>query len=313
MKLFFTLALAALCAVGCINTKTSDKSEDVITFEPGTRRMERSCDLAEIQTQEDYRRYIDTYWDKFDFAADSLVIAYDTIDLCEAMASYVMFIEPQRADSLMRALMHRAEQSRPVLDFFATITEMVLHDPNSPLRNDEYYIPVLEVLAESPLLDEYERMIPAYDLEIALQNRNGHIANDFEYTLANGRKGRMHDIDAEYLLVMLNNPGCPMCKQITEQIEASPMLNEMQERGLLKVLAIYPDADLEAWRDYQPEMPSRWITGYDADMTISRNRLYNLRAIPALYLLDKEKRVMIKDGADVGYVEFMISENEMRR
>ena len=229
------------------------------------------------------------------------------------MASYVMFIEPQRADSLMRALMKRAERSRPVLQFFSTITEMVLHDPNSPLRNDEYYIPVLETLAESPLLDEYERMIPAYDLEIAKQNRINHIANDIEYTLLDGRQAKMHNIKSDYLIVMLNNPGCPMCKEITEEIEASPMLNELQELGRLKILAIYPDADIEAWRDYQPNMPKRWISGYDADMAISRDRSYNLQAIPALYLLDSEKRVLVKDGTDVSYIEYMIAQSEALR
>lgn len=310
-KQLLFLAITLLLA-GCNNQPKKVESEAIV-YEPGTRRMERAGDLSQIQTQADYYRYIDTYWDKFDFDADSLVVAYDTIDLCEAMASYVMFIEPQRADSLMRALMKRAERSRPVLQFFATITEMVLHDPNSPLRNDEYYIPVLETLAESPLLDEYERMIPAYDLEIAKQNRINHIANDIEYTLLDGRQAKMHNIKSDYLIVMLNNPGCPMCKEITEEIEASPMLNELQELGRLKILAIYPDADIEAWRDYQPNMPKRWISGYDADMAISRNRSYNLQAIPALYLLDSEKRVLVKDGTDVSYIEYMIAQNDALR
>lgn len=310
-KQLLFLAITLLLA-GCNNQPKKVEAEAIV-YEPGTRRMERAGDLSQIQSQADYYRYIDTYWDKFDFDADSLVVAYDTIDLCEAMASYVMFIEPQRADSLMRALMKRAERSRPVLQFFATITEMVLHDPNSPLRNDEYYIPVLETLAESPLLDEYERMIPAYDLEIAKQNRINHIANDIEYTLLDGRQAKMHNIKSDYLIVMLNNPGCPMCKEITEEIEASPMLNELQELGRLKILAIYPDADIEAWRDYQPNMPKRWISGYDADMAISRDRSYNLQAIPALYLLDSEKRVLVKDGTDVSYIEYMIAQSEALR
>ena len=91
------------------------------------------------------RSDIDNYWDKFDFEIGERVIEYDTVDLFCAMADYVVMIEPERADSLLRSLMHRAEQSRPVLDMFATITEMVLHNPNSPLRNDEYYIPILEI------------------------------------------------------------------------------------------------------------------------------------------------------------------------
>lgn len=314
-----TLLLITSCGGGnkqSSNTEdsTAGTTAEEVSYAPGTRRMERKIsDIRLITTREQYLDYIDTYWDGFDFDADSLVVAYDTLDMCQAMADYVTAIEPHRADSLLRQLMHRAERSRPVLDYMSTIAEIVLHDPNSPLRNDEYYIPILEVLVESPLLDEYDRMIPAYDLQMARNNRLGHIANDFEYTLLNGRKGRMHKLDAEYLLIMLNNPGCPMCKEITMQITSSPLLNELTERGVLKVLAIYPDNDLEAWRNYQPEMPTAWISGYDDGMRISYNRTYDLKAIPALYLLDRDKRVLIKDGVDVGFVEHVISQCEATR
>ncbi len=288
---------------------------DTTPYAPGTRRMPRpEIDPAKYLDKTEYRRYlVDSYWDGFDFEADSAVIAYDTLNLFYAMADYVQLIEPEHADSLMRSLMHRAEQSRPVLDFFATISRMVLNDPNSPLRNDEYYIPILEVLCESPLLDQYDRMIPAHDLEIALKNRVGRLSNDFVYTLANGRRAKLHDINADYTLLMFNNPGCPLCRELTTQITESPMLNELTELGRLRTIAIYPDSDLTAWRSYQPQMPTAWISGYDAGEVISRERLYDLRAIPALYLLDSQKRVLVKDGINVAYIEHTIAMREAER
>ena len=264
-----------------------------------------------MRTYEDYVAFVDGYWDDFDFDAGEDVIAYDTANICQAFADYVIIIEPQKADSLLRSLMHRAERSRPVLDFFATVSNIVLYDPNSPLRNDEYYIPILEVLVESPLMDEYDRIAPAYDLQMASLNRIGTIANDFSYTLADGTTHRMHDIEADFLLIMLNNPGCPMCREITDDITGSPMLNELMELDRLKILAIYPDTDIEAWRAYQQEMPTGWISGYDRDQQLSQKQLYKLNAIPALYLLDAKKRVLIKDGCDVRQVEFIVSESDL--
>jgi hypothetical protein len=72
-------------------------------------------------------------------------------------------------------------------------------------------------------------------------------------------------------------------------------------------LAGYPDEDLTAWRDYHSQMPSWWINSYDEDLNISNNRLYNLNAIPSLYLLDSEKRVLIKDGVSVAHIEDVLS------
>lgn len=275
--------------------------------EAGSKIFYADFNPATLRNYADYRRAIDHYWDGFHFDADTLVAAYNTSSVMQAMADYIAFIEPQRADSLLRALMHRAERSRPVLDLFASAAESILGDPNSPLRNDEYYIPILEVLVASPLLDEYDRIAPLYDLEMAYKNRIGSRANNFEYMLADGSKGWMQDIEADFLIIMFNNPGCPMCKQITEELTSSPMINELTELGLLEIMALYPDEDIEAWRAYLPNMPSSWINAYDPGMIISQDRLYSLKAIPSLYLLDKEKRVLIKDSFDVRQIESVLN------
>ena len=167
----------------------------------------------------------------------------------------------------------------------------MLHDPNSPARNDELYIPVLEALVSSPWLDRWERIAPQHDLRMASQNRIGRPANDFRYTTADGATRRMYDIRAEYLLLFINNPGCNMCKTVREAISASPMLNELIERGKLKVLALFPDEDLTEWQEYRPQIPARWINAYDKGCVVRDRELYDLKAIPALYLLDRVKRL----------------------
>ena len=135
---------------------------------------------------------------------------------------------------------------------------------------------------------------------MASQNRIGRPANDFRYTTADGATRRMYDIRAEYLLLFINNPGCNMCKTVREAISASPMLNELIERGKLKVLALFPDEDLTEWQEYRPQIPARWINAYDKGCVVRDRELYDLKAIPALYLLDRDKRVMVKDAVDVG-------------
>ena len=298
--------LITLLLVGC-GGRTKSNNETV-TYEPGTRTMRRNVEeITSISSHEEYNTMIAHFWDDFDFEAEEKVIAYDTLDIINAMCEYVSYIPPYEADSLMRSLIRRASHSRPMLNFFSMIAEIVLHDPNSPLRNDEYYIPVLETMLESPLLDEYERIAPEYDLEIARKNRIGTLANDFVYTLADGSSHRLHDIKANYTILMFSNPGCPMCREIMEQISASPLLNELTERGDLRTISLYPDEDLEAWYNHLGDMPASWIKAYDKDLQISVERLYNLNAIPALYLLDNQKRVIVKDGTSVAQIENIIA------
>ena len=97
-----------------------------------------------------------------------------------------------------------------------------------------------------------------------------------------------------------------MCKQLREQISGSPMLSEMIERGRLKILALYPDEDLTEWRNYRDHIPASWINAYDAGCLVRENGTYDLTAIPSLYLLDSDKRVLVKDSTDVPYIEEVI-------
>jgi thiol-disulfide isomerase/thioredoxin len=117
---------------------------------------------------------------------------------------------------------------------------------------------------------------------------------------------KLYDIDSEYTLLMFANPDCPMCRAIIDDIESSVILTEFVEMERLTVVAIYTDSDIAAWKRYLPSLPKSWIKGYD-NQSISHDKLYNLRAIPALYLLDNKKLVLIKDGTSIEHIEYIIS------
>lgn len=283
-------------------TTTQQQVNEPLTFIPALAPA-----MLPPEQKAEYMR--EHYWDKFDFSDTTFINRIDSTRMLTAFAVYATgYVHDTLAYRYMPRLMQRASTSKRMYTYFLMLAEGVLHDPNSPLRNDEKYIPVLESAVQSEWLDEYERMPYEYDLEIARQNRIGHTANDFTFTLASGRTGRLHNIKAGYTLIFISNPGCPMCRDIKEQIIASPMLQELSERKELKVLVIYPDTDLEAWREHLADYPTSWINAYDADQRIEKERLYDLKAIPALYLLDKQKRVMAKDCTDVALIEKLLSE-----
>ena len=261
---------------------------------------------VELSPEQELREVLDHYWDGFDFEDTEALKELNREQLVYAISEYVSLIPVEDADARMRDLIRRASTSHDMLDYFATICEIVLHNPNSPLRNDEYYIPVLEELLASPLLDEYERIAPAYDLEIALKNRIGREATNFIYTLEDGTQEELYDIKANYTILMFSNPECPLCGDIMRQIDSSEFLSVLMQNGVLEVLTLYPDEDIVHWRKYLDNIPSEWIRAYDKGQVLTKERLYNLSAIPALYLLDREKRVLIKDGTSVADIENLL-------
>ncbi len=237
------------------------------------------------------------FWDNFDFG-DKTWIA-DTATLEQAFADWTGLLEalPEGKAAQFTGKWIRKAEGCPELQLrLADIAEFYFYHPNSPFRNEDWYIPVLEGLLDSRQLGEEYKVRPAYQLEIARKNRPGMKANDFTYTLADGRTGQLSQVEGDYTLLLFYNPDCNDCRRVEQYIAHSKVLAPLVRSKRLAVLAVYPDADLPLWRTHLPEMPQGWITGYDAGQKITKEDIYYLPAIPTLYLLDKEKRVVLKDA-----------------
>ncbi|WP_295988913.1 DUF5106 domain-containing protein [uncultured Alistipes sp.] len=294
MKRLTILLLALCCAASC------GRRHAPATEHPAPALF-RPAALPSSLPASERAEYLRThYWDTFDFADTLFIARADTLHMLDAFASYVAL----GADSVAMAdLVRRASVSRPMLDYFGMLAERVLHDPNSPLRDVERYIPVLRGKLASPWYDTLERLGPETELRLALRNRVGEQAGDFRCTLASGATTRLYDLRADYTLLLLTDPECPMCRRTTEELLASPRLNELAERGTLRILTLYSGEDTAAWRRSLSHAPRGWLHACDAACTVRDEGIYDLRALPALYLLDREKRVLVKDSADPAEIE----------
>ena len=306
-SLCFVFALSALVSCGQRTSSSGSQAQ------PAVRQQVFLPPIPPAALSPDEKRDFlrEHYWDRFDFGDTLFVSRADSSRMLDAYAQFVAVLSDRPADPApMQALMQRASASRPMLDYFVWLASQVVADPNSPLRNDEFYIPVLEAQLASPFYDEYECIGPDYELRLAKQNRVGRPANDFRYTLDSGASGSLYRLKADYVLLFINNPGCPMCRQIREAIGASELLAELIGQGRLKVLAFYPDENLDEWRAYREHIPASWINSYDKGCVVRETSAYDLSAIPALYLFDRRKRVLVKDATDVALVERAIVLNE---
>lgn len=249
---------------------------------------------------------VEHYWDKFDFTDTAYVHLPEITE--QAVANYIdlmKYVAPDVVSSSIKGMMRKAEADSLVFTHMADLYEKYLYDPNSPMRDESLYINVLESILSAPVFDEVSKIRPAHLLELALKNRIGEPATDFTYTLADGKTGTLYNVKAPYLLLYFYNPDCHACKEITGQIEGSPFITKLQENKTLKVLAVYPDEDLEAWRKHIPDVPAGWINSYDRSVSLKNDEIYDLKAIPTLYLLDKDKKVILKDVTFNQLIEFL--------
>lgn len=178
------------------------------------------------------------------------------------------------------------------------VVERYLDDPNSPMRCEEYYITYLEELLRLSHLSEAERLRPTHRLELARKNRPGMMATDFSYTARNGKRCRLHTTTttARWLLLVFYDPACDHCTEILQSLSESPTIGRCIADKKLAVLAIYTEGDRDLWNRTKNEMPEAWQVGIDTDSIVARE-LYDIPAMPVLYLLSSDKTVLLKDAA----------------
>ena len=289
------------------NACNGQRKKETATGPQVKRTFEMVSIPSIIATPEERADYLAKhYWDKFDFTDTAYVHLPDVTE--QALSNYIDILQrvaPETASASIKGMLNKAEADSVVFAYFTDAYEKYLYDPNSPLRNESLYVSVLQHIVDAPVLDDVSKIRPAHLLELALKNRVGAPATDFTYTLADGRKANLYGIKADYVLLFFYNPDCPACKEITDQLAASDLVKDAVGKGRLKILCVYPDEDLTAWKNHLSYLPASWVNSYDESLTLKNDEIYDLKAIPTLYLLDKDKKVLLKDVTFERVIEYL--------
>ncbi len=263
------------------------------------------------------QRYWNSYFSQYkDNPTDStMILGVVNEDMELAMGTFASILESgmslkdgQQAMKVFFDLMEDVEAENPsstTYERLAELTEKYFYDPNSPVRSEDLYLAFVESLAASKCTNP--DLVPGYKYTISMcsLNKIGTPAADFSFKDADGKVNSLYKIKAETTLLFFSNPGCPSCLEIIEALMNDMRVEALVHNGRLKIVNIYIDEEIDYWKDYVKVYPKTWINGYDHKYKIRKDVSYNVRAIPSLYILDAEKKVVMKDAtqdAVIGYL-----------
>ena len=226
-------------------------------------------------------------WEGFAFGNKQVV---ESREAEERFARFLLGLEhqtPIQQAEQIGALLAKAEQHNATARFL-TLAEKYLYDPNSPYRNDEQYLLFLQYAATHQLATYTTN--PRYQKHYTMvqKNRVGMPAADFPFTTQMGEKGQLYDLQSKYILLFFHDPNCEECQYVKQQLESQHA--HFAQKGV-QVVAVYIDDEVETWQKAQ--YPSAWLSVYAPE--IDKQDLYDIKALPTLYLLDTQKRVLLKD------------------
>ncbi len=305
-KNIFSLAVILLVLCACGQNRKDDKFKALPFPDVSVPGM--------ITEQQDVAEYIAmNLWNGItdpsrDYPCDSVLVSgvnYEKVEVKFGEWVTVLGMIPrENAGKAVAKLYDRAvacerkDTSSNVFDTFVSLTEKYLYDPNSPARDEDLYHVFVKRLVSYEGLDPVMKGKYEFDVQMTGLNRIGAVASDFRFSDRTGRMYTLHGIKAPVTLLFFSNPGCEACMEIINRLKGEPFVSEMISSGKLAVLNIYIDEDIQAWMDYMPVYPEDWYNGFDPDYVLRSDGLYSIRAIPSLYLLDSEKRVILKDATE---------------
>lgn len=184
-------------------------------------------------------------------------------------SNFCYLLDSMPVDKAERLLKDVFECNMNVCDYtyLADITERYLHYQDSPCLNDNLYIYVMDIITKSPSIALADRIRYVENLEMAKRNRVGSQALDFKYNVTGGKSGHLYGIKAKYLLILFYNPDCDECSDLLHKIKSSSDISHKVK------LAVFHGNDL-----------------------MFKLQTYDMSMVPTLYLLDKNKIVLLKNA-----------------
>lgn len=296
MRRLFIIFALVLSLLGCAPKKQQA---------PSTRAF-RMPEIPAMLTEPEQRLsyLVSHFWDDYfsgEWASDSsMVRGVKNDELQQNISNYIGLLLSMPVDQAQKQVgqfFHKIEATADTLSYtlLTDLAVQYLYDPNSPMRSEDLYLPFVEGLTRSSYTNPAKLRGYKFELQQCRLNPYGSIVPDFSYKDIHERKHTLYEFQAQFTMLFFSNPGCHACQEIIDQLNTRPYIDTMIADGTLGILNIYIDGETDKWRAYVPNYPANWMNGYDYAQVIHTDQLYYVRAIPSLYLLDADKRVIGKD------------------
>jgi thiol-disulfide isomerase/thioredoxin len=120
----------------------------------------------------------------------------------------------------------------------------------------------------------------------------GSKATNLKLQIPEGKKVNLYSVKANYTVLFFYNPECETCMPVSSAL--SEFSKQYRAKGL-EVFAIYMDKKQDIWKFAITLKGQNWINVFDPDGSAKIEEKYDLYALPMIYLLDKNKKIIFKN------------------
>ncbi|MBO4730463.1 MAG: DUF5106 domain-containing protein [Bacteroidaceae bacterium] len=240
--------------------------------------------ITELEPRADYMVY--HYWEAYNFKDTTLLeipeYAEQALSNFIALLSYASPLGKQQAIDKWIALAATNDKS---YSFFTKEAERYLYHPDSPIKNEDLFLQVLNSILALPIEgDEMESLHAQYLRQLISRNQPGNPAENFAFELPDGQRDSLYTfVPDKPLLLLFFDPECESCQHTITQLHNNTTITQALDNNQLALLTIIPD-----------NAPD-----------INANALYDLKTLPTLYLLSPSRDVILKDTTPDALADYL--------
>ena len=289
MSKYLTALLSLLMLIGCRPSKPAVAPPEQ---KPASSHYAMPDMPPTITSPTDRANYVAThYWERFPFAENP-----DTAFTEQAFVDYIAVLPmadaAERAEGVKTLVCQLPQPD--MLDRFMDLAAHYLGNPQSPMHSDDLYTDFLRAYVDLPGVDDARKTRPRFLIDNLQKNRVGNVATNFTYYDTHaGKRRTLHNTSAQYLVLYFNDPDCESCQQ---EMPVAYVMATLRHPSV-GVLLVNTEKEQGIGMINGQPLPNNWIDGYDPGQAITARQLYFLPAMPSIYLLDSQKRILLKDAS----------------
>lgn len=230
------------------------------------------------------------FWDRCDLKS-----VFSTVKKFQGAFSDYVALMPYASGDVMKnsveAFLKEVAKKPKNLLTVAEMAEGLLYSDTAHVRCDECYLPFAQAVASNKKLSKAERARFDYQAKVLSRSQVGMTAPDITFTTREGKVEKFSEIPyGPYVLIFINDPSCDECAMARVRLQADYALNSLIDRGLIKVLSLYPGEYDPEWAEQARDYSSRWIVGAAPDV----DEYFDLRNPPVFYYLNGNHKILSK-------------------
>jgi hypothetical protein len=214
----------------------------------------------------------------------------------KTFAQQIFHLETEFSIPIVLKVLNESKRNRNIYYALFDYLEHEFGNYKSPYRDELLYIAMLKNILQTTDLEEPRQLRYEYELKLLDKNHEGEQAPNFNILLSNGDTTNLYAFEAELLMLYFQNPDCPTCGELRDKMKNMEIVNNAIASGKLKIVTVYFEENEELWRNYlNTRAFTNWIHGWNYDFQIPKEQLYDIRVIPMIMFLDKDKKILKKD------------------